>query len=198
MEVGLVTLVVLCHPQERSFNHAVCEAVTRTLKARGHTVLFHDLYRERFDPLLTAVELKRRFSFDEPVQRSSRELAEADALIFIHPEWWSGPPALLKGWIDRVFRPGVAYDYAGEDFLRKSKVPLLAGKRSLILATTDAEATPGEPPLARMWKEILGFCGVEEVTFRLLTDMRALDVAERRGWLSQIEGLVAELFPAEG
>jgi len=189
---------MLCHPQERSFNHAICEAVVRTLKARGHTVLFHDLYHEHFDPLLTAVELKRRFSFDEQVQRYSRELAEAGALIFIHPEWWSGPPALLKGWIDRVFRPGVAYDYAGESFLRKAKVPLLAGKRSLILATTDAEAAPGEPPLSRMWKETLGFCGIEEVTFRLLTDMRSRDVTERRGWISQLEGLVAELFPAAG
>ncbi len=189
---------MLCHPQERSFNHAVSEAVVRTLKARGHTVIFHDLYRERFDPLLTGTELKRRFSFDEQVQRYSRELAETDALIFIHPEWWSGPPALLKGWIDRVFRPGIAYEYAGEDFLAKSKVPLLAGKRSLILATTDADPSPGEPLLARMWREILGYCGIEEVTVRLLTGMRGLDAAERRAWIAQIEGLVAELFPAEG
>lgn len=188
---------MLCHPLERSFNHAVADVAVRALKARGHAVHFHDLYHERFDPLLTGVELKRRFSFDEQVQRYSRELAESRGLIFIHPEWWSGPPALLKGWVDRVFRPGIAYEYAGEESLRKSKVPLLVGKRALILATTDAEASPGEPLLAMVWRETLGFCGVEEVTVRLLADMRTVDLAGRRAWLAEGEGMIASLFPAD-
>ena len=170
----------------------------RTLKARGHTVLFHDLYREHFDPLLSNVELKRRFSFDEQVQHFSNELVTSDALLLIHPEWWSGPPALLKGWIDRVLRPGVAYEYTGDEHLRKVKRPLLVGKRALILATTDAAPSPGEPLVAQSWREVLGFCGITDVTFEMLSDMREIDTLARREWLTKVETVVAKLFPSEG
>ncbi len=189
--------MVLCHPEEASLNHAVADLALHALQARGHGVYFHDLVKERFNPLLTAVEIRRRLSLDVQVQRFSRELAAAGGMVFIHPEWWNGPPAQLKGWIDRVLRPGVAYEYAGEEFSRKTKVPLLSGKRALVLATTDAEPEEaGEPLLSRLWRTTLEFCGVSDFTFEMASGVRDLPFAERKEWLLRVERLVAGLFPA--
>ncbi len=105
------TTVILCHPVKGSFNHAISDEVVRSLKQQKHIVHYHDLYDEGFQPVLSADELQRRFSFDEQVQLYTSRVIESDGLVFIHPDWWGGPPALLKGWIDRVFRPGVAYDF---------------------------------------------------------------------------------------
>lgn len=189
-------LVILCHPNAKSLNHAVADALRSRLEAAGHAVRFHDLYSEGFDPALSFVELKRRFSFDELVQRHYRDVEEADGFVFVHPEWWSQPPAMLKGWIDRVLAPGIGYDFEGEEFMTKSKVPLLAGKRALVLATTDSAppASGTEPLLASIWRETLGYCGIGEVQFRMLYRVRDIEPAERREWLEASTEKAVELF----
>jgi NAD(P)H dehydrogenase (quinone) len=120
------------------------------------------LYAEGFDPVLTAAELARHYSFDEEIQRHSSDLVESTGLIVFHPDWWGQPPALLKGWVDRVLRPGVAYEYEGEEFLRKRKEPLLSGKKGLVFCTSDAAEGPVTRQLERLWMDgILGYCGME-------------------------------------
>ncbi len=212
-------LLILCHPNSKSFNHAVAAAVASALEQRGHSVLFHDLYAERFDPVLDFGELRRRFSFDDLIQRHYKDLEAADGIVFVHPEWWSQPPAMLKGWIDRVIGPGIGYEFEGEEFMPKEKIPLLTGKRALVLATTDAEPptsgsqeTPigrepadtskggtvqrrtDDPLLALLWKETFAYCGIDDVTFRMLFAARSIEPAERREWLERSAELACELF----
>src|SRR4030042_41176 len=107
--------LILAHPDRMSFNHALARAAEEELQRRGHEVFFHDLYAELFDPLLTAAEIPEGAALPPAVERHCLELAAADGVVVVHPNWWGQPPALLKGWIDRVVRPGVAYRFLEGD-----------------------------------------------------------------------------------
>jgi putative NADPH-quinone reductase len=105
-------LVVYCHPREDSFCAALRDAVTAGLAARGHAAELIDLYAEGFAPALSAEERGRYH--DEAtntvgVERHLEALRRAEALVFVYPTWWYGMPAMLKGWFDRVWAPGVAF-----------------------------------------------------------------------------------------
>lgn len=106
--------VILAHPYEASFNAAIAAHVVNTLKAKGHEVLFHDLYREGFNPVISAQELVSDATDDALLQQHQTEIREADGIVIVHPNWWGQPPAILKGWIDRVLRENVAYAFPPE------------------------------------------------------------------------------------
>jgi NAD(P)H dehydrogenase (quinone) len=191
-------LLILCHPQLGSFNHAVAERARDTLIRAGHRVIFHDLYQEGFDPVLTAAEYRRGVSFDEQVVRHTKELEACGGLVFVHPEWWGQPPALLKGWVDRVLRPGVAYEPADEELPGEASAPLLGDKAALVLATRDAGARSGL--LERVWLEgVFAFCGIRAAACQVLHDLRSLGPAERQAWLEQVSRALLGLFaPPQG
>ena len=102
-------LVVLGHPKKGSFNHAIAETIVRTLEESSHEVAYHDLYEEEFDPILPGEEIAKDARLDPAVRSHCEEVSEAEGIIVVHPNWWGHPPAVLEGWVDRVFRPGVAY-----------------------------------------------------------------------------------------
>ncbi len=166
---------ILCNPRPGSFNLALAASAREKLAALGHEVILHDLYKEGFDPVLEAAELARSYSLDGLVQVHCQELAAADGLLIFHPDWWGQPPAVLKGWVDRVFRQGVAYDLEGEDFSEKSWKPLLEGKKGLVFCTSDAEAKGAPRALEQLWTEaILGRCGMKAAC-HVLRDLRRTD-----------------------
>jgi putative NADPH-quinone reductase len=105
-------LVIYCHPRPTSFNAAVRDLVLAKLKAAGAEIRFHDLYAQGFQPILTGPEWDGYLACPDncgPVQAEVRDLRWADTLIFIYPTWWYGLPAMLKGWLDRVMLPDVAF-----------------------------------------------------------------------------------------
>ncbi len=195
--MDIITLV--CHPLPVSFNHALADAIGKALTRRGHRVLAHDLYLESFDPVLSVDELARRFTFDEQVQRYWTELAEAAGLIIVHPDWWGQPPALLKGWVDRVLSPGVAYAFEGEEFMPKRRVPLLQGKKALVFSTTDAKEGEGTDTLPILWVErIFRFCGIQQAACHLLYGTRDSQLPERHEFLEFAVLTAVAWFPADG
>ena len=154
---------------------------------------FHDLYAEKFDPVMTGAEYRRGFPLDGAVQTHVADLENADGLIVIHPDWWGGPPAVLKGWLERVLRPGVAYDMAGEEFSRKAMEPLLTGRRGLVLCTSDADGAQRGAMLQDLWHStILGPCGFDPVVTRTLGRVHDLASGDRRQWLEGVESTVKE------
>ncbi len=200
---GMQVLIVLAHPRPGSYNHAAAHRVAAALTRLGHRPLLHDLYAEGFDPVLTDGEIRRHFSFDERVLRHGAELAAAGGLVVVHPDWWGGPPALLKGWVDRVLASGVAYELEGAAFGPKRRVPLLAGKKGLALCTSDepAGAGPGGGPLLleALWVErIFRWCGLEQAACHVLRDLHRLEPAARSAWLDFAEREVERLFPPAG
>jgi len=101
-------LVVYCHPVPDSFNAAIRDAVLRGLATAGHEVDLLDLYAERFDPVMGEQERRnyhQRGANIAPIAGDLARVKRADALIFVFPTWWYGPPAMLKGWLDRVLIP---------------------------------------------------------------------------------------------
>ncbi|MEM6479681.1 MAG: NAD(P)H-dependent oxidoreductase [Pseudomonadota bacterium] len=105
-------LVIYCHPKEGSYNAAVRDTVIGRLHRAGVETRLRDLYAEGFQPVLTQdewvgyedVETNRA-----PVESHARDLLWCDTLIFVYPTWWYGLPAMLKGWLDRVLIPDVAF-----------------------------------------------------------------------------------------
>jgi len=108
-------LLVLAHPNHDSFNHACARVATATLERGGHRVDVIDLYAERFVAAMSRHE-RLAYETDEPildpqVADHARRLKSADALVFVYPTWWSGLPAVMKGWLERVMVPGVSFEF---------------------------------------------------------------------------------------
>lgn len=127
-------LVVYAHPLDDSYAAALRDIVVAALQGSGHAVDLCDLHKEAFDPVLSAHE--RRVYADtsanvERVARHVQRLREAEGVIFVFPSWWYGMPAILKGYFDRVWLPGVAFEF-GPQAIK----PLLAGIRLFGVVTT--------------------------------------------------------------
>jgi len=109
----LKTLVVYCHPNPQSFSAALYTQTVETLKAQGHELRCFDLYAENFQPVLTLEEreayLPNPGLIEARVQPHVDALKWAEHLVFVFPIWFYGPPAMLKGWFERVWLPGVAF-----------------------------------------------------------------------------------------
>lgn len=105
-------LVVHCHPAPDSFTAAVRDKVVERLEAAGAEIRVVDLYAEGFDPILSPADW--RGYLDAPANRAPvaghvEALSWCDTLVFTYPTWWYGLPAMLKGWLDRVLLPDVAF-----------------------------------------------------------------------------------------
>lgn len=133
-------LVVLAHPSQESFVSFLCSEVVAELSSGGHEIRHHDLWAENFNPVFTPYE---RLNHVGDVAEKLNELPElrqhiedlqwCDALVLVYPTWWSGQPAILKGWFDRVLMNGVAWVLPeGAARIR----PLLTNVKRLVVVTT--------------------------------------------------------------
>lgn len=95
-------LVVYAHPVPGSYTSAIRDRVCSALGTSGCTLDLLDLYAEGFDPCITASELAGEIRADPAIDDQLRRISAADTLIFVHPTWWGGQPAIVKGWLDRV------------------------------------------------------------------------------------------------
>lgn len=128
-------MVVIAHPLHDSLCHALAARAITALRAAGHEVVVEDLCAG-FDPRLSASERASYYAphFDAAAVRGEADrLLAAEALVLCFPTWWFGFPAVLKGWFDRVWAPGVAYDHASD--LGPIR-PRLAGLRRTLAVTT--------------------------------------------------------------
>ncbi|NTV97032.1 MAG: flavodoxin family protein [Thiobacillus sp.] len=171
-------LLVTAHPLTDSLCAHLAEVAAASLAAAGHEVVREDLYGEGFDPVLSAKERRSYYGpayAAEAVAEQVRRLRAAEALVLVFPTWWFGFPAILKGWFDRVWGPGVAYDHA--DDLGAIR-PRLAGlKRVLAVTTLGSPAWVDwlvlRRPLRRVFKTaILGTCA-PHCRFEMLSLYRA-------------------------
>ena len=107
------TLIVYCHPNPESLSGALYAAAVQAVRARGYAMRCIDLYAENFQPVLTREERAAYLSnpalIEARVQPHVDALKWAEHLVFIFPIWFYGPPAMLKGWLERVWLPGVAF-----------------------------------------------------------------------------------------
>jgi NAD(P)H dehydrogenase (quinone) len=191
--------VVLGHPCEVSFNHAIAVTVVRTLRAGGHTVWYHDLYAEGFDPVTTCAEVPKGAPLAPVIRRHCDEIAEADGIVIVHPNWWGQPPAILKGWVDRVLRPGVAYEFEEGDSGEGIPIGLLKAKVALVFNTSNTpekrEMEVFGDPLERLWRDcIFDLCGVKTFYRKMYRVVVTSTPEQRQAWLDDVARVVQEYF----
>ncbi|MCL2305088.1 MAG: NAD(P)H-dependent oxidoreductase [Planctomycetaceae bacterium] len=189
------TLIYLAHPKPGSFNHAIAETVCQTLKELGHEPILHDLYAERFDPVLPVEELTlRNEELPESLKKYQAEVQDARGLVFVHPNWWGSPPAILGGWLDRVLRFGFAYR-----FTEKGPIPLLGDKIVQVFTTSNTpreiELNVYHDPLENFWKTIVfGLCGCESMERRNFEPVILSTPEERQAWLHEVGEITYRRF----
>ena len=193
---------ILAHPDPASFNHAIAQMVVTTLEASGHTVWFHDLYAERFDPLLYHEEFPKGAPLPSGIQQHCDEIAAADGIVIVHPNWWGQPPAILKGWVDRVIRPGVAYEFLEGDSGEGVPAGLLKAKAALVFNTSNtSEKRENEifgDPLQLLWKNcIFDLCGVPAFYRKMYRIIVTSTLEERKAWLADVRTVTKKHFSQE-
>lgn len=192
-------LIILGHPDPASLNHAIAHAINDDLTSAGYDVRFHDLYEEKFDPLLVAEEIPRSGKIDQQIRMHCEELASADGIVIVHPNWWGQPPAILKGWVDRVFRPDVAYRFEEGDDGEGIPIGLLKITAAVVINTSntpaDREQTAFGDPLETIWRRcIFELCGVMNLYRRMFSVVVTSNREQRQGWIEEAKMLCRKAF----
>lgn len=193
-------LVVYAHPNPESLNHSIFETTVQALKNNGHEVVVRDLYALDFQPVLKPEDTANMRAGQTPqdIKTEQEFITQADAITFIYPIWWTGLPAIVKGYIDRVFSYGFAYS-AGEEGIIK----LLNGKKGLIINThgtpNDVYDNIGMTAGMKMTSDvgIFDFVGIESVGHLFLGSIGYLDEVAYKGMLKEVEDTIVELFPQQ-
>lgn len=197
MLIFMNIIVILGHPNPCSFNHAIAKTAVDTLTEMGHSVIFHDLYAEKFDPTLPLSELQTLT--DPQIRLHTEELANADGIVIIHPIWWGMPPAVIAGWVDRVFRVGVSYRF--QEVAPGVGVPvgLLKAKKAVVFNTSntpqDQEEMRCKDAMGNLWKLcMLDTVGIKETERKLFSPMMVSTQQQREGWLKEAAEIVKKQF----
>jgi len=210
-------LIVYAHPEPASFCAAMLDTTVTTLRAAGHTVTVSDLHAMGFDPVsdrrnfTTVADASRlRLQAEEshasavggyvPELRAEMDkLAACDLLVLVFPIWWLGMPAILKGWIDRVFTVGVAY--GGGRYFDSG---VMRGKRALCVVSTGglADAYGGaagshyadiDHVLYPIQRGVLEFCGFEALAPFVAYGPNRIGPADRQRVLDALRARLAEI-----
>jgi putative NADPH-quinone reductase len=192
------TLVLFAHPLADSFHGALHRAIVAGLHGAGHDVDDCDLYAEGFDPVLDA-ESRRRY-FDLAVNRTgiadyAERLLAAEALVICFPVWCFGPPAILKGFMDRVMIPGVSFALDGSGTLR----PNLRRIRHLVAVTTYGRDRLtawwfGDPPRKMVTRYLRWFVAPDaRVRYLALYDLHKKEGRPQAAFLAQVGRTMAAL-----
>lgn len=183
-------LVINGHPNPESFNHAIFEAYVSEACKGNVLIETIEITKLKFNPSLE-FGYQKRVEMEPDLIEVQEKISRANHLVWIHPVWWGGLPALTKGFIDRVFVPGFAFKY------RENSVwwdKLLAGKTAHIITTLDQPAffyrlAFGRPSINQLKKSTLGFCGIKTKKISYFGPVRNSTEAQRKLWLTKVKVL---------
>lgn len=187
------TLIIFAHPNPASFNAAILGAVKEELEKKGVETRIKDLYAMNWNPVLGAGDFQRLLAGNVPedIAREQADISWADQLILISPVWWFSIPAILKGYVDRVFSMGFAYEYA-----EIGPRGLLSGKKVKIITTSGAlEEHDKHTGMTGSIKAsvaggIFGFCGFDEIKYKNCYGVPSVTDPERQKMLLEIKEFV--------
>ena len=191
-------LIVYAHPNPKSLNHAILEILKKELAQSGHEVDVVDLYAMRFNPVLSGDELAGLMEGKvvKEVKEQQEKVSCADALVLVHPIWWTGAPAVLKGWIDRVLALGFAYCF---DEKQGTLIGLLKNRKVLIINTAgaseqDALASGMTEAVRKVEVEmVFQHCGIQDVKHVVFYNVPRSDEATRKKYLEKVRELAKGL-----
>lgn len=181
-------LIIYAHPNPHSFNNAILETVKRGLADGQHSFDVIDLYAENFNPVLVFNDNKKRsdLSHDSETENYRNLIQKAQHLIFIYPIWWYGPPAIVKGFLDRVFVAGFAYSNK-----KKLRRGMLGDKTAWIVYTIDSPSWFVKIFRRNMeWKvmkkAVLEYCGIRCIKRLMFAGVGKSSLNKRQQWLNTL------------
>ena len=196
------SLVIFAHPVPGTYPFAVLDAATETLRAHGDEVALLDLYADGFDPRFTSADHQHFWGGPKPadIQRYHAMVDRADRLVFVYPVYWWGMPAIMKGWIERVFTGDWAYVY-GDGVADRGQAGLkglLQNRPTLLLgiggSTQRTYTRYGYDEAMRTTIDVgvFSYCGIRDVTSHTLFDVEGDANAERRAdYLTEVRERVS-------
>lgn len=188
-------LIVFSHPNPKSFNAAIRDTVKSTLEAKGAQVKVKDLYAMNWNPVLSAADFTGFQSGQIPqdIAAEQADVRWADLIVFISPVWWMGVTAMLRGWVDRVFSYGFAYEYTAT-----GPRGMLSGKKGLLITTSGANEQMGKASgLAdtiekQMIQSTFGFTSIAPARYMNCYNVPNATDDERKQMLEQVKAFAAE------
>lgn len=191
-------LIIYAHPNENSLNHHLLNTVIETLQFRNEEVVVRDLYTLGFDPVLSLDDMQgqRMGKVSDDVKAEQEYISWAEQITFIYPIWWTGLPAMMKGYIDRVFSYGFAYRY--DQGIQKG---LLKGKKTVIINThgksyEEYEKTGMDKALTLTSDNgIFIYSGLEIIRHLFFDQADKASSEDLEIWKDQIKNLYAEHAP---
>lgn len=188
--MGRKIVIINGHPNKDAFNFGLAAAYKKGAESAGAAIKEITIADLQFNPNLQ-FGYHRRMELEPDLVVAWEKIIWADHLVWIHPVWWGGLPAITKGFIDRLFLPGMAFQY------RKNSVwwdKLLKGKTAHIITTLDQPSwyywfAFGQPSVNQLKKSTLAFCGVTPVKVTSIGPIKNSELSLRGKWLSRIEKL---------
>lgn len=189
-------LVIITHPNPKSFSHAILDRFTAVLTGQGKEVKVRDLYASGFNPVLSTQDFEAIHNGTTlpDVQAEQELITWADVITFIYPIWWTGLPAILKGYIDRVLTYGFAYEATEHGIVGK-----LSSKRVVLLTPmgTPKEIYHEHGMLVALEQTmdvgIFRFCGVQNVTHHFFGGVPRVSAEEREKMLMEVRHIARQL-----
>lgn len=183
-------VIINGHPNRESFNFGLAKAYKEGALQSGAEVREITIAELKFDSNLQ-FGYQKRTELEPDLLKAWETIQWADHLVWIHPVWWGGLPARTKGFIDRLFLPGIAFKYR-ENSMWWDK--LLKGKTGHIITTLDQPGwyyrlLYGRPSVNQLKKSTLEFCGVKPVKVTYVGIIKTSDEKLRTQWLTKIKGL---------
>jgi putative NADPH-quinone reductase len=141
-------------------------------------------------------------SLPQKIAKHCREIAGAAGIVIVHPNWWGQPPAILKGWVDRIIRPGTAYEFLEGDSGEGVPKGLLTAKAALVFNTSNTETKREKEvfgdPLETIWRNcIFGLCGITNFYRRTFNTIVTSTELQRKKWLDEVRAGIDLFFPKE-
>lgn len=163
-------LIIFAHPDAKtSHNAVVLKYVQSRLRASGHAFETLDLYKETFDPLVKVIEEVRGDGtrYSQEMKKYQDLIAKAERLIFIYPTWWYNMPAILKGFVDRTFTSGFAYELVVSGKGSTTMAPRFKDKRAVVISTfgfgSERYEWCGKAPELALDRAVLEACGLKVI-----------------------------------
>lgn len=183
-------LIINCHPDKQSYNYALSKAFESGLDKASWEIETLNLTDLTFNPILQH-GYRKRTELEPDLLMALEKIKKADHLVWFFPMWWYGIPALLKGFIDRTFLPGIAFEYVEGKPLPKK---LFTNKTAQLVITAD---TPrwydyllmGSPAIKQFKKGTLQFCGINPVKVTYIATIRNSTESFRLAWLKKMVDL---------
>lgn len=193
--MGKKIVVITGHPNKISLCRSMAQAYIESAKNSGHHVVDLNLADLSFDPILWGGYSVRQ-ELEKDLIEAQEKIKNADHIVFIYPNWWGAPPAILKGFIDRVFLPGFAFKYVENAMM---PIKLLKGKTADLIVTMDTPVWMykiflGSRGIKLMKESVIEFCGMKTKKILLVGPINKSTHQQRSKWIEQTKKLASRSY----